>query len=173
VISIATLLSDDERHHPTIAAYIHDENGSDDINGDDSNNSPSSGSIWSDGLLLCQLVQRLPGSSVTLRGVDPHPRARAQCLHNINQALSVLRLQRKMPVTWLWSAHDIVDGNRVVVRRLLLHMRTLWPPPLPVHAIHTTNGHGSLSARAHTSLQRSLAAQHVLPKRPALAIVKS
>jgi len=85
---------------------------------------------FSDGVLLCRLVERLETAAGrmrgTLRGVDPAPRTAAARLQNTRRALAVLRTVKGMPVEHLWSDLAVRDGSTAVLVPLLLQMRKLY-----------------------------------------------
>lgn len=80
--------------------------------------------IFSDGLLLCEIVGKLNHSEI--KGVTQKPQARAACLHNIKKALSVLRKRKNMPIELLWSEEEIYKGNGDVIRQLLEQIRNAY-----------------------------------------------
>ncbi|GKT21370.1 hypothetical protein ADUPG1_011884 [Aduncisulcus paluster] len=79
---------------------------------------------FSSGLLLIALVSKLERK--TLTGFHKHPHTRAQCLHNINIALAVLRDKRNMPVDLLWCDDEIYAGHRDIIVNLLAQMRKAY-----------------------------------------------
>lgn len=83
---------------------------------------------FSDGLILCFLVEKLLGASLGkagLKGVDRAPRSPAAKLNNIRRALTALSDEPSMPLDYLASEHAIRDGATAIIIPLLLQMRAL------------------------------------------------
>jgi hypothetical protein len=83
-----------------------------------------------DGVLLCELVERLEGEAGRMRGgiagVDRAPKTAAARLQNIRRALATLRENSHMAVTHLWSDLALRDGRTDVWIALLLDMRKAY-----------------------------------------------
>eukprot|EP00941_MAST-03F_sp_MAST-3F-sp1_P002722 g2722.t1 len=81
---------------------------------------------FSDGILLCRLVETLEHHSLHLKGVDKRPKAKASRLKNIRVALEFLRTKKQMPLDNLWNEEEIYIGNGKVIRSLLMDIRKAY-----------------------------------------------
>ncbi|KAK2958765.1 hypothetical protein BLNAU_6268 [Blattamonas nauphoetae] len=76
---------------------------------------------FSDGVLLCRLVEKL--NHVPLHGWTKQPKNQASFLHNINLVLTNLTHNKKIPLSFLNCARDIMAGHQEVVVDLLEAIR--------------------------------------------------
>jgi hypothetical protein len=69
---------------------------------------PAQCALFSDGLLLCAVVEAVEHRSI--EGVCKKPNARANCLHNLRKAMGVLQQRKTMPMDYLHSHEQIYAG---------------------------------------------------------------
>jgi hypothetical protein len=81
---------------------------------------------FSNGVKLCLLVQTCELMRGALPGVNAEPKNQAQCLNNIRQALTKLGDRATMPVEYLFSEEEILQGKTSVLVPLLLQMRKAY-----------------------------------------------
>eukprot|EP00743_Colponemidia_sp_Colp-15_P013000 GILK01014960.1.p1 GENE.GILK01014960.1~~GILK01014960.1.p1 ORF type:complete len:790 (+),score=123.52 GILK01014960.1:179-2371(+) len=79
---------------------------------------------FKDGILLCKVVEKVEHRYI--EGITKNPKAPASFLHNIKKALDILREKKTMPMTYLWSDHDIREGNQDVIVNLLDDIRKTY-----------------------------------------------
>jgi len=106
----------------------------------------SIGTAFSNGVLLCELVAHLEiraggrglnqvsksvKGSLSLEGVQLHPRTTAACTANINVALKVLRNRKKMNPRHLWAAPKIRNGDQMTIWQLLEDIKREYSPRMP------------------------------------------
>ena len=92
-------------------------------------------SICKIGVIFCDIINRIEGKTITIKGVERNPRNRTQALANINKALEYLRTLSKMNARYLWSSKNIIEGDEFVIWGLLEDMRSLFTPspkPKPI-----------------------------------------
>eukprot|EP00762_Andalucia_godoyi_P004950 ANDGO_01442.mRNA.1 hypothetical protein H310_10820 len=76
------------------------------------------------GLILCKLVGYLEHEP--LQGLTENPKSNAACLHNIRKALEVLRSRKNMPLDYLWSEAEVLQGRGDVICGLLEQVRRAY-----------------------------------------------
>ncbi|KAK2949140.1 hypothetical protein BLNAU_15866 [Blattamonas nauphoetae] len=76
---------------------------------------------FSDGVLLCRLVEKL--NHVPLHGWTKKPKSQASFLHNINLALENLAHNKKIPLSFLNCARDVMAGHQEHIVDLLEAIR--------------------------------------------------
>lgn len=77
------------------------------------------------GVLLVQIVEAL--ERCAMKGVCNNPKSSASSLHNIQQALKVLSGKKAIPVQFLFSETQILNGSKDFVLRFLDSVRLAYP----------------------------------------------
>lgn len=81
---------------------------------------------FSDGVLLCALLQRLERSG-PLAGTYPHPRTHSERVQNVRRCLELLAVRHKtIPLRALSCEEDVLEGNIGRTIELLLTIRTAY-----------------------------------------------
>jgi Calponin homology (CH) domain len=74
---------------------------------------------FKDGVVLCELINRLEGKSEVIKGFQRLPKNKSTIQVNINKALTYLRGIEKIQSKYLWNPSDIIQGNEETVYGLL------------------------------------------------------
>eukprot|EP00736_Rhodelphis_marinus_P001268 Rmarinus@m.16704 len=87
-------------------------------------------SSYCDGVILCQMLERLERKKLT--GVTNPAKARASRLHNVRKVMDVLRTKKGLCGEYLCEEDAIVDGNAKYTCGLLWQMRRAYRHVLTV-----------------------------------------
>merc|ERR1711871_580766 len=94
---------------------------------------------FSNGVKLCQIVQRCELMRGAIPGVNPEPKNKAQCLQNIRAALELLGDKASMPVEHLFSEEQILKGLTSVIVPLLFQIRKAYGHHLNANCSTSSN----------------------------------
>ena len=73
----------------------------------------------SDGIILCDIINRFESRNNLIKGVFRKITTRSQCLVNIKKALEHLKQIGKFPLKHLWHAESISEGDEKVIWEIL------------------------------------------------------
>lgn len=79
-----------------------------------------------DGVVLCELVNRLEGKCEVIKGVNKAPKSKSAIQVNIGKALGYLRGIEKMESKYLWSVGDIMQGDEETIFGLLKGLKEFY-----------------------------------------------
>jgi hypothetical protein len=79
-----------------------------------------------DGVLLCELINRLEGRNEVIKGMHKTPKNRSAVQVNVNKALSYLRGIEKLNSKHLWSANEIIQGDEETIFGLLQNIQEFY-----------------------------------------------
>jgi hypothetical protein len=80
-------------------------------------------SEFRNGVLLCKLATTLEHVDISFTA---QPKSNAACLFNIRKALEVFRKKKNMPLDYLWSEAEILEGRGDIIRGLLEQVRRAY-----------------------------------------------
>ena len=81
---------------------------------------------FSSGVLLCRIVQRCELMRGAIPGVAKNPRNTAAALNNVKNAMEYLKRRRNMPIEFLYSAKEVVEGDTDVIVPLLMQIKKAY-----------------------------------------------
>lgn len=82
--------------------------------------------LCTNGVLVCDLVNRLEGRAEAIKGVERNPKNKTSVQANFTKALTYLRAFDKMNSRYLWAISDLISGVEDVIWGLIEDIRVLF-----------------------------------------------
>lgn len=79
-----------------------------------------------DGVVLCELINRLEGRCEVIKGVNKFPKNKSAVQVNIAKALGYLRGIEKMEAKHLWSVADVMQGEEDTIFGILQNIKEFY-----------------------------------------------
>ncbi|CAG9310384.1 unnamed protein product [Blepharisma stoltei] len=78
------------------------------------------------GVILCDIINRNEGKQEAIKGIERHPRNKAQVTSNISKVLEYLRSFPRMSAKFLWSNESIINGDEIATWGILEDIKNFY-----------------------------------------------
>ena len=124
-------------------------------------------SLCTNGVLICDLINRLEGRSEAIKGIERNPKNRTNVQSNFAKGLGYLRGFDKMNSRYLWATGDLMNGVEDVVWGVIEDIKMLFKATkVTMERSRSTSRERSVSYQPTTAVLASPKASRLPPRVP-------